>query len=265
MPQQQALIVRQDIAIAYRHDGAKDSKNGPTGLFWLGGFMSDMAGSKAQTLAALAIEENVPSLRFDYSGHGLSGGEFREGNISKWLEESVAVFESQTNGPRIIIGSSMGGWLALLLYRYFQQNKPAIAARIKAIVLIAPAVDMTQKLMWDKYSKDARRAILEDGFYVEPSDYGDEPYIITRDLIEDGKQHCLMKTGMEVFCPVQILHGEADRDVPWQHGQAIYQCLKGDHVTFTLVKSADHRLSSPRDLGLLKQTCRHLIALSDIR
>ncbi len=265
MSDPQFMPIRQDITIAYRHDGAVDSENGPTGLFWLGGFMSDMEGSKATVLADLTEQENRPCLRFDYSGHGSSTGQFRDGTISTWLEESVAVFRSQTSGPRILIGSSMGGWLALLLYRYFQQNEPDVANRIKGIVLIAPAADMTQKLMWDKYADAARSEITENGFYAEPSDYGDEPYVITRDLIEDGKQHCLMDIGMSVSCPVRILQGEDDPDVPWQHGAKVFQCIKGNDVAFTLIKSGDHRLSTPQNLVTIKQTCQQLMAISDGR
>ena len=255
--------IRQDIAIAYRHDGTKDRTNGPTGLFWLGGFMSDMEGSKAETLAELAIKESRPSLRFDYSGHGQSGGEFRHGTISKWLHEAIEIFKTQTSGPRILIGSSMGGWLALLLYRHFRQNEPQTAERIKGIVLIAPAADMTQKLMWDKYDDQARKEITENGFHAEPSDYGDEPYIITRDLIEDGKQHLMMHDPINVSCPVRILQGENDVDVPWQHAFEIYQTLAGDDITFSLIKSADHRLSTRRDLATLKHTCQHLCTIGD--
>ena len=255
--------IRQNTAIALRHDGAPDHEDGPTGMFWLGGFMSDMEGSKAEILADLARHENRPCLRFDYSGHGKSQGEFRDGTISKWLAESVAVFEKQTTGPRIIIGSSMGGWLALLLYRYFQNHSPEIVARIKGIVLIAPAVDMTQKLMWAKYPEDAKKQIIENGFYAEPSQYGDQPYIITRDLIEDGKQHCLLPEGLNVSCPVRILQGEQDPDVPWQHGLEVYNAIEGGNVSFTLIKTADHRLSSPRDLMTIKQTCQQLFAISD--
>ncbi len=263
MIEPQFMPIRQDISIALRHDGRKDAANGPTGLFWLGGFMSDMEGSKAQILADLAVAEGRPNLRFDYSGHGRSSGEFRDGTISNWLEESVAVFQSQTSGPRIIIGSSMGGWLALLLYRHFQKTAPEIAARIKGLILIAPAADMTQKLMWDKYDTAARQEISDNGFYAEPSDYGDQPYIITRDLIEDGKQHCLLETGMKVSCPVRILQGDRDPDVSWQHGQEVYRALDGQDVTFSLIKSGDHRLSTPRDLEILRQTCRQLFSLAE--
>jgi pimeloyl-ACP methyl ester carboxylesterase len=254
---------RQDISIAYRHDGALDKPQAKTGLFWLGGFMSDMEGSKAQVLADLAENENRPSLRFDYSGHGASGGKFADGTVSKWLEESIAVFRTQTSGSRLIVGSSMGGWIALLLYRYFRQNSPEIAARIKGIVLIAPAADMTRKLMWEKYDDKTRAEISENGLFAEPSEYGDDPYIITRDLIEDGKKHCLLDQGLAVDCPVRILQGDADPDVPWQHAMAVYSALKGDNVLFLLVKSGDHRLSTPANLELLRQTCRQLFALAE--
>ena len=263
MAKPQFMPIRQDIDIAFRRNGTKDRKNGPTGLFWLGGFMSDMEGSKAQVLADLAQSQQRPNLRFDYSGHGQSGGEFRDGTISKWLEESIAVFESQTVGPRIIIGSSMGGWLALLLYRHFQEHNPEIAKRIKGIILIAPAADMTQKLMWDKYDASVRKEISENGFYAEPSQYGDQPYIITKDLIEDGKQHCLLEAGVETNCPVRILQGEQDPDVSWQHGLAVYHALKGKDIIFNLIKSGDHRLSTPRDLETLRQTCQQLFCLAN--
>lgn len=263
MTKPQFLQIQQKTAIAYRHDGAKDTENGPTGLFWLGGFMSDMEGSKAQILADLAINEARPNLRFDYSGHGKSSGQFRDGTISKWLEQSIAVFENQTSGPRIIIGSSMGGWLALLLYRHFQKHDAKTASRIKGIILIAPAADMTQKLMWDKYDAAARNEITDNGFYAEPSDYGDDPYIMTRDLIEDGNQHCLLESGVKVSCPVRILQGEDDRDVSWQHGLQVYRALEGDDVTFSLIKTGDHRLSTHRDLETLKSTCRQLFALAE--
>ncbi len=263
MAQPQFMTIRQDTSLAFRHDGKPDTANGPTGLFWLGGFMSDMEGSKAQTLADLAIKQDRPNVRFDYSGHGQSTGQFRDGTISKWLEESVAVFKGQTCGPRVIIGSSMGGWLALLMYRYLQAASPQTANRIKGLVLIAPAADMTTKLMWDKYDDPVRREITKAGFFAEPSAYGDQPYIITRQLIQDGKQHSLLEAGVEVSCPVRILQGEEDPDVSWQHGLEVYRAIAGDDVTFSLIKSGDHRLSTPRDLEILRQTCRQLFALAE--
>ncbi len=262
MSRPQFMPIRKNTAIAFQNDGIRDVEGGPTGLFWLGGFMSDMQGSKAQVLAELAESEQRPGLRFDYSGHGQSTGKFRDGTVSKWLEESAAIFKEKTSGSQIIVGSSMGGWIALLLYRHFQKQAHQIAQRIKGIILIAPAADMTQKLMWDKYNANIRKEILEKGFFAEPSQYGDEPYIITRDLIEDGKQHCLLDAGMEVSCPVRILQGEDDPDVPWRHGLEVYRALRGKDITFSLIKSGDHRLSTPRDLEILRQTCRQLFALA---
>lgn len=262
MTKPEILRVRGDTDIAFRHDGPKDMGKGVVGLFWLGGFMSDMEGSKAQTLADLAVEQNRPCLRFDYSGHGSSGGKFTDGTISKWLEESVLVFKHETKGPRVIIGSSMGGWLAMLLYRHFIENDPEVAQRIVGIVLIAPAADMTEKLMWNTYSTEVREEMKQNGFYAEPSQYGDEPYIITKQLIDDGRQHSLMDKGLRVSSPARILQGEKDPDVPWQHGLDVYRCIEGDDVAFTLIKSGDHRLSGISDLVKLRQTCQELFELA---
>ena len=257
------LSVRSNQKIAYMQDGRHDSQNGPTGLFWLGGFMSDMEGSKAQVLANLAASESRPCLRFDYSGHGVSEGRFEDGSISNWLTEAIEVFQNLTSGPRVIVGSSMGGWIAFLLYRHFARTNPEIARRIVGIILIAPAADMTADLMWDKYSEDIRTQIMESGRYLEPSDYGDEPYTITRLLIEDGRKHLVLNDGLDVHCPVRILQGEEDVDVPWQHGLKVYQALRGDNITFSLIKGADHRMSSDRDLTTLQQTCHALFELAE--
>ena len=257
------FTVRSNQKIAYMQEGPADSQNGPTGLFWLGGFMSDMEGSKAQVLANLAASENRPCLRFDYSGHGASGGKFEDGTISNWLDEAIEAFQNLTSGPRVIVGSSMGGWLALLLYRHFAKTSPEISQRIAGIILIAPAGDMTADLMWDKYSEEIRAQIMETGRYLEPSDYGDEPYTVARPLIEDGHKHLVLKDGLDIHCPVRILQGEDDVDVPWQHGLKVYRALRGENIAFSLVKGADHRMSSDRDLATLRQTCRVLFELAE--
>ena len=248
------------LELAWLADGPE---NGRCGLFWLGGFMSDMEGSKAEVLAALGREQQRPCLRFDYSGHGKSGGVFRDGTISRWLGEAVEVFCALANGPRVIVGSSMGGWLALLLVRHLAREAPDIARRFAGMVLIAPAADMTQNLMWAKYDEETRNTITQQGYLEEPSDYGDEPYIITRDLIEDGRQHLVLNEGMDASFPVRILQGEDDPDVPWPHVLKIYQALRGQDVTMTLVKHGDHRLSSPGDLARLTATCRELCEMAD--
>ena len=170
------------------------------GLFWLGGYRSDMVGGKATALDAYGAAQGLAVTRFDYSGHGQSGGDFLDGTISRWLEEALAVFAT-TTGPQVVIGSSMGGWLALLLNRALRARGEN---RVGALILIAPAVDMTEDLMWADFTKKERKALETDGVVHQPSDYG-EPYPITRSLIEDGKQHLMFGRGIETGCPVTIL------------------------------------------------------------
>jgi len=176
--------------IAYRREARPGS--GKPGLFWCAGFKSDMASTKATALAAHAATRGIDCVRFDYSGHGISEGPFEKGTIGRWLEEAETVFRTIAKGPQIIIGSSMGGHIALMLLKRLLENDPAEAARITALVLIAPAWDMTEELMWKQFPPDARRALETDGVYYEPSNYG-EPYTITRALIEDGRAHLLAR------------------------------------------------------------------------
>lgn len=218
------------------------------GLFWLGGYRSDMAGGKATALDAFGAAQGLAVTRFDYSGHGQSGGDFLEGTISRWLDEALAVFAT-TSGPQVVIGSSMGGWLALLLNRALRQRGDE---RVKALILIAPAVDMTEDLMWADFTRKERKALQTDGVVHQPSDYGD-PYPITRDLIEDGKRHLLFGRGIVTDCPVTILQGGQDKDVPREHAMKLVQHLLTDPVTFTLVPDGDHRLSRDEDLRLLER------------
>ena len=254
--------VAPGVNLGYRSDGVEPSES-RTGLFWLGGFNSEMAGSKAQALADLAEAEGRNAFRFDYSGHGISGGQFRDGTISKWLTEAIALFIEKAPGPRIIIGSSMGGWLALLLTKYLTEHNQTEAARIKGLVLIAPAADMTEDLMWAKYNEDIRSEITSNGFFSEPSKYSDEPYIITHDLIEDGRQHLLLTDYVDVAFPVRILQGEDDPDVPWRHGFKVYNALRGSDVSLSLIKYGDHRLSTLDNLKFLKETCLALCERAD--
>lgn len=246
--------------IAFREDGKDDL--GRCGFVWLGGYKSDMEGSKAEALAALARETRRPSLRFDYSGHGASGGLFVDGTISKWLEQSAHMLLTHGKGPRILVGSSMGGWLTLLLYRLLQQADPAVAQRIRGLVLLAPAVDMTFDLMWAQFPDEARRELNEKGVWMRPSAYG-EPYAITRRLIEDGRRHLMLEEGLDVQCPVRILQGEEDTDVPATHAIKVFGCLRGADVTLTLIKGGDHRLSTPASLALLRETVLRLAERSE--
>jgi pimeloyl-ACP methyl ester carboxylesterase len=215
----------------------------------LGGFKSDMKGTKAEALDHWAGKENRACLRFDYSGHGESGGSFTEGTIGRWLEESLAVYLRFARGPQLVIGSSMGGWLALLLGRAVRANKDA--APIAGMVLVAPAVDFTEELMWKQFSDATKREIEEKGKWLRPSEYGDEPYPITRGLIEDGRKHLLLGGLIETGCPVHILQGVQDPDVPWRHAVELVSRFSRDDVVLTLIKDGDHRLSRPEDIDRL--------------
>ncbi|MBL8893060.1 MAG: alpha/beta fold hydrolase [Rhizobiales bacterium] len=245
------------LSLAYREDGATDDGK-RCGFFWLGGFKSDMTGSKAEALATAASEMERPSLRFDYSGHGLSEGMFTDCTVSDWLAEAAHMFRNHPSGPRIVIGSSMGGWLALLLLRALGEE----AVRVHGIILIAPAADMTRALMWDAFTAEARAIIERDGVWHRPSSYG-EPYPITKRLIEDGRQHLILQQRQRIACPVRILHGDRDKDVPWIHGKRLFDTIDGEDVRFILIKGGDHRLSTERDLFLLQDLANELAEDSD--
>jgi pimeloyl-ACP methyl ester carboxylesterase len=219
-------------------------------VVWLGGFRSDMRATKAEALDAWAARVGREFLRFDYSGHGESGGRFEEAAISTWLEDALAVLARFGPGSRpILVGSSMGGWLALLVTRALRRARRRPPA---GLVLIAPAADFTERLMWERFPEDIRRAIDTNGVYLQPSIYSDEPYPITRGLIEDGRRHLLMGAKpIATGCPVHILQGMQDPDVPWRHALALVEHLPGDCVSMTLVKDGDHRLSRDEDLERL--------------
>jgi len=218
------------------------------GLFWLGGYKSDMKGTKAEALADWAAQAGRACVRFDYSGHGESEGAFTDGTIGRWLADSLAVFDACCAGPQILIGSSMGGWLALLLTRELKRRPPAQAASIAGMVLIAPAVDFTEELMWKRFTPEIKRELQESGLWARPSQYSAEPYLVTRQLIEEGRKHLLLGGLIETGCPVRILQGVEDPDVPWQHAIELTSRLASDDVVLTLVKDGDHRLSRPEDI-----------------
>jgi pimeloyl-ACP methyl ester carboxylesterase len=226
--------------------GAPDSP-GP-GLLWLGGFKSDMKGTKAEALDAWARAHGRAMVRFDYSGHGESGGAFTDGTIGRWLEESLAVFDAFCRGPQVAIGSSMGGWLALLMVRELARRGAPGAASVAGLVLIAPAVDFTEVLMWKCFPPEVKAELESKGQWARPSQYSDEPYLITRGLIEEGRKHLLLDGMIETGCPVRILQGVEDPDVPWQHAIELSARFARDDVVLTLVKDGDHRLSRPEDL-----------------
>lgn len=243
-------------SIAYRHVAAP--ANTATGVFWLSGFMSDMASTKATAVVAWAAEHGLSSTVFDYSGHGISSGKFTDGTIGRWLDEAVAVFTSVTRGPQIIIGSSMGGHIALLLLRRLAKYAPEHAARVKGAVLIAPAWDMTEELMWKQFPETARRALRDDGVYLRASGYGD-PYPITRQLIEDGREHLLARQPFDPGCPVVILQGLLDPDVPAPHTRELLSFLTGQSIRLVEIADGEHRLSRPEDLEKLYDAIASLI------
>ena len=221
------------------------------GLFWLGGFKSDMRGTKAEALDAWAGRNGRAMVRFDYSGHGESGGTFTDGSIGRWLEESAAVFRDCCVGPQVAIGSSMGGWLALLLARERAKQGHAGGPALKGLVLIAPAADFTEELMWKRMPPAIRQQITDTGLWTRPSAYDEGGYPITRNLIEEGRNHLVLGGMIETGCPVRILQGVRDEDVPWQHAVELTSRFARDDVVLTLVKDGDHRLSRPEDIERL--------------
>jgi pimeloyl-ACP methyl ester carboxylesterase len=215
---------------------------GPT-VVWLGGFRSDMAGTKAQALADWAQASGRAYLRFDYFGHGESEGDFRDGTITRWREDALAVLDELIRGDVVLVGSSMGGWIACLA----AMVRPE---RVKALVLVAPAPDFTEKLMAPEIPAEGREALREADVWLRPSEYGD-PYPITAALLEDGARWSILPGLVPIGGPVRILQGGEDPDVPWRHALELAQAIKGPDVIFTLVKDGDHRLSRPQDIARL--------------
>jgi pimeloyl-ACP methyl ester carboxylesterase len=250
-PDQQSpdYFVRPDSTlprIAYRRLAGKSP-----GLVFCTGFMSDMTGSKATAIESWAARRGQACLRFDYRGHGQSDGEFADGTIGAWFADTLAVFDALTAGPQIVVGSSMGGWMALLLAR-------ARPERVAALVGIAAAPDFTEDLMWDRLPPDLRAKLDTDGVIYQASEYGEEPYTITKKLIDDGRKHLLLRAPLAYAGKVRLLHGMQDKDVPWQWSPKIAGSLTGSDVRVTLVKDGDHRLSRDEDIALLTRTLDEL-------
>ena len=223
----------------------------PTVVF-LPGFRSDMKGDKATALAAWCAERDQACLRLDYSGHGASGGRFEDGTIGQWARDALAVIDHLSDGPLVLVGSSMGGWIALLAAL-------ARKERIAALIGIAAAPDFTEALMWQAMMPAQRDTLMREGIIHVPSQYGD-PTPITRGLIEDGRNHLLMNHPIAIDCPVRLLHGQRDPDVPWETALSIAERVASQDVQVTLIKDGDHRLSRPQDLALLQQTLGSLLA-----
>lgn len=216
---------------------------GPT-LVWLGGFRSEMMGTKASFLAGWAAQQGRSLLRFDYFGHGESGGRFEDGTVSRWRADALAVIDRLTEGPIVLIGSSMGGWLACLAALARPQ-------RVAGLALIAPAADFTERLIGPELDVRARAALARDGLWRRRSAYDPEGYPITAALLEDGARWSILSGSVEIAAPVRILQGGADPDVPWRHALALAEVIASPDLVFTLVRDGDHRLARPADLARL--------------
>lgn len=234
--------------LAYR----KVEGRGPP-VVWCGGFASDMDSTKAQALALWAEAKGRAFIRFDYAGHGRSDGRFEDGTIGQWFADAQAIIEHLCQEAPILVGSSMGGWIALLVTRALQGTPRAP----KGLVLIAPAVDFTEELMWAEMPQTVRDQIMQEGVWKRASLYGD-PLPITRALIEDGRRHRLFTGPITTHCPVHILQGMEDPDVPWKHAMRLVEHLPGDDVTTTLIRDGDHRLSRPQDIEKLLHAVEHI-------
>jgi pimeloyl-ACP methyl ester carboxylesterase len=244
---QPAFLDRPDGAtIAYHAHPGKSP-----GVIFLGGFMSDMTGTKATALEQACRNAGRAFVRFDYFGHGQSSGAFVDGTIGRWKDDAVSVLDELTTGPQVLVGSSMGGWIMLLAAL-------ARKERIAGLVGIAPAPDFTRSLMWEGFSDEIRDILTRDGVYQEPSEYSDEPYTIALNLIEEGDNHQILEDGIDLTCPVRILQGMQDPDVPWQHALKLIDALASDDVTLNLSKTGDHRLSEVGDIERLTSTVEKL-------
>ncbi|WP_187969676.1 alpha/beta hydrolase [Aquibium microcysteis] len=228
------------------------------GVVWLGGYRSDMAGTKAERLAGWARQHGNACLRHDYSGHGLSGGAFADGTISRWLGESLAVFDRFCDGPQILVGSSMGAWIALRMAQ--ELSRDGRRGRIAGMVLIAPAPDFTVDLIEPSLTPAQKRDLETKGHFEEPSQYGPEPNVYTRALIEDGRRNRVLNGLIETHCPVIVLQGMKDPDVPYAHAQKLVEHLPADDVTLTLIPDGDHRLSREEDIALMLRAVQELVA-----
>lgn len=240
------------IPIAYRRRAGK-----APGVVWLGGYRSDMKGTKALALDDWAARNGRALLRHDYSGHGESGGAFADGTISLWLSQSLAAFDALTDGPQILVGSSMGGWIAL---RMAQELAKAGTARIAGLLLLAPAPDFTAELVEPALTADQTTALARDGFFTTPSEYSGEPSLFTRALLEDGRANRVLTGPIDTYCPVHIIQGMRDPDVPHTHALRLTSLLPADDVTLSLVPDGDHRLSRPQDIAMMITALDGLIA-----
>ncbi len=223
------------------------------GIVWLGGWRSHMSGTKAEALAKWCAASGLACCRHDYSGHGSSGGKFADGTISRWLEESLGVFERFCKGPQILVGSSMGGWIALRMAQELPKR------RLHAMLLIAPAADFTGELLWPSLSARQQAAIAANGCIEVPSHHSPGPDVYTSALFSDGKRNQVLTGLIETNCPVHILQGRRDSEVPFTHAIKLASHLAGEKVSMTMVPDGDHRLSRPQDIALMLGLLENLV------
>jgi len=230
------------------------------GLVWLGGYRSDMNGTKAREIDAWAARTGHACLRHDYSGHGESGGRFEDGTITRWVAQSLAVLRAFSSGPQVLIGSSMGAWIALRMVE--ELRKGGEDDRLAGLLLLAPAPDFTAELIEPQLTDAQRQELEEKGYFSETSEYSPEPNIYTRALIEDGRANRVLEGIVETGCPVHIIQGMQDPDVPYTHAETLMRHLPVCDVTLSLVRDGDHRLSRPQDIDLILRSIEGMVALA---
>ncbi|MGB0671241.1 MAG: alpha/beta hydrolase [Rhodospirillales bacterium] len=253
---EQCVRERDGAIIAYHRTACKGEKKraDEPGVVFLTGFKSDMTGGKALHLEAHARDRGLDFLRFDYTGHGRSSGVFEEGTIGQWAEDAIFALDNLTEGPQVLVGSSMGGWIMLLVAR-------ARPERVKGLVGIAAAPDFTEDLMWNVFNDEQRADLAEKGRVLVPNCYDDqEPYALTRALIEDGRDQLLLRQPFVFDGPVRLIHGLLDEDVPWKTALRLQETITGSDVEVTLVKGGGHRLSEPHDLDRMTQALDAVMA-----
>jgi len=239
-----------DIAVRYR-----EGRRMP-GMVWLGGYYSNMLGTKAQRLDEIAQQIGTPCLRFDYSGHGESKGDFYQGTLSQWLKESLAVFDHFTRGPQILVGSSMGGWIALRMAQELKQR----GTPLMGLILLAPAPDFTKDLVIPAMSAEQKQRLETQGFFTIPSDHSNTATPFTKRFLDDGENNIVMHGIIDLDCPVHILQGMQDKEVPFQHTLSLMHHLPLHNVTLCLIHDGDHGLSRPQDLDLLENAINRMIS-----
>ena len=247
------LQLSRERRLAYQHVPGE-----PPGVLFCGGYTSDMTGTKALALKAFCRERGRAFTRFDYAGHGASSGDFADGTIGAWAEDAVAVVDRVSEGPLLVVGSSMGGWVMLLVAL-------ARPERVRGLAGIAAAPDFTEDLLLARATPEQRRALAGQGYWMQASAYGGDSYPVTGRLIEEARAHLVLRGPLPIRCPVHLLHGQRDPDVPWQTALRLAERLESDDVTVELVKAGDHRLSTPRDIARITAAIERLAAPSSGR